>query len=103
MGTLRLDAIDRPETQDVWRLYSDQIEIDEAPLDLYLEETESAAILHVSQPVKWPRVVPLTQLRTHLLLEPPQSFRYLSIDQSDELERLGGVSTTSRPEAVLVG
>lgn len=103
IGTLRLDSIDRPNSQDVWRLYAHQIEIDEEPLDLYLEDTASAAILHVSEPALWNRPVPLSQLRSRIFLEPPQSFRYLTIAQSNDLERLGAMPTRPRQESALIG
>ena len=77
LGTLRLGTIDRPDADDVWRLYREEIEIDERSLNEYLAQVSSAAILQISDPQPWEKPVPLATLRSQLGVEPPQSFRYL--------------------------
>ncbi|MDQ7876576.1 ASCH domain-containing protein [Microbacterium sp. QXD-8] len=78
LGTVRLHAIDRPSADRVWHLYRDQIEIEEAALDDYLSDLDSAAILRVNDSRRWRHPVPLRDVRARLGIEPPQSFRYLT-------------------------
>jgi predicted transcriptional regulator len=89
LGTVHLDAIDRPAADDVWKLYHDRIEIEQASLNDYLEDVDAAAILRISAPYRWSTPVPLSDLRRLVGVEPPQSFRYLDAAQSEKLTRLG--------------
>lgn len=101
-GTVRLDAIDRPSAADVWEEYREQIMIEELLLNDYLGEVDAAAILQVTEPTRWQRPVPLLELRQHLGVEPPQSFRYLNEDQALVLRALGGVRSIE-PAALSTG
>ncbi len=77
LGTLRLDAIDRPASADVWLRYRDRIQISRPSLEEYLSDCDEAAILQVSEPTTWQVPVSLIALREVVGIEPPQSFRYL--------------------------
>lgn len=90
LGTLRLGAIDRPNADDVWRLYRHEIEIDKSALSSYLADRDSAAILRMSDPRLWEHSVSLDSLRRSLGIHPPQSFRYLNQEQVLALEQLRG-------------
>ena len=102
LGTVHLDAIDRPQADDVWNLYHDRIEIEEASLNDYLEDVDAAAILRISAPHRWDTPVPLSDLRRIIGVEPPQSFRYLDDDQSHRLTRLGSATDTQAAASMLV-
>lgn len=86
LGTLSLDSVDRPAASDVWPLFNGRIQISERALQDYLTDCDRAAVLHVSQPERWDRPVPLHQLRSIVGVEPPQSFRYLSDEHRDVLD-----------------
>jgi predicted transcriptional regulator len=88
LGTVRLTAIERPNVQDVWHLYPNEIEVGEEALSDYLTAAESAVILRVNRPLRWRRSIPLALLRSALGIEPSQSFRYLRDAQVVHLERL---------------
>lgn len=88
LGTVRLESIERPKSHDVWHLYRHEMLIGRDAVADYLTETDSAAILRVTHPHRWPHAVSLAILRRALQLEPPQSFRYLSPDQVADLEQL---------------
>jgi predicted transcriptional regulator len=102
VGTVQLDSIDRPQTEDVWGLYRDQIEIAEGPLNEYLDEVQSAAILRISAPRRWSREVPLAELRQRICVEPPQSFRYLDDIQARALRELGMTRITNTAPSTIV-
>ncbi len=103
LGTVRLEAIERPRSHDVWHLYRDEMLIGRDALTDYLTEIDSAAILRVTHPHRWTRGVSLASLRRVLRLEPPQSFRYLSVDQAAELEELREQNHPSLAAPLAVG
>lgn len=95
LGTVQLEAIDRPNANRVWHLYRDQIGIEEAALSDYLADLDSAAILRVNNVRRWRHSVPLRDLRLRLGIEPSQSFRYLTDDHIKVLESLRSQETSA--------
>lgn len=89
LGSVILTSIERAPSEAVWDQYSDAIGIDRVALDEYLIDSASASLIRVSAPVRWPRPVPLHELRSATNVEPPQSYRYLSPEQLAALSGLG--------------
>jgi predicted transcriptional regulator len=102
LGTLRTTAVHRCRPNSVWDRFRDTIGISRAYLNDYLDGATEAVIIEMRDPVKWERPISLGELRTHISVEPPQSFRYLSDEQVTELDRLLAASTTSSAEPRLV-
>ena len=96
LGCLRLDAVERPAASDVWRIYRDRIGIDRVRLDSYLAGSTGVAILRTSSPEWWDRPVPLSELRSEIGVNPPQSYRYLDEVSAHRLARLGSMSPGAR-------
>ncbi|RKS90273.1 putative transcriptional regulator [Microbacterium sp. AG790] len=88
LGTAQLDVIDRPSADRVWTLYQDQIDIEKTALGEYLSDLEAAAILRINDVRRWRHPVPLRDLRLHLGIEAPQSFRYLTDEHIGLLETI---------------
>ncbi|WIB77984.1 ASCH domain-containing protein [Curtobacterium sp. MCPF17_002] len=86
IGTLRTSAVHRVPRQTVWDRFKRMIGIDRRYLDAYLHGVEHAAIIEVDTPSTWTRPVSLAELRAHVAVEPPQSYRYLNISQAAQLE-----------------
>ena len=82
IGTVALHSVDRPDASDVWDTYGHVIAIDRQPLDTYLGGVPIPAILQVRSPVRWEVPLPLSELRSHILIEPPQSFRYIDEERA---------------------
>lgn len=88
IGTLRLKAVHQLHPTTVWDRFKRMIGIDEAYLDDYLQGASNAAIVEVDEPQRWAETVTLQQLRSHLDLEPAQSYRYLDQWKAAQLEQI---------------
>lgn len=86
MGTLRAAAVHRVPPPTVWDRFKQMIGIDRRYLDAYLDGVENASIIEVDMPSIWVRPVTLRELRIHVDVEPPQSYRYLDDLQAAQLE-----------------
>jgi len=93
VGSVILSGIERPSSGDVWDGYADVIGIDRESLDEYLDDATFAALLKVTLPIRWPRPIPLQELRSATNVEPPQSFRYLTPEQLATLSNLGAMAS----------
>lgn len=85
LGTVRLKRAIRVDPKVVWETYSEDIGIEEDALEDYLAGADSSTVLQVEAPESWNRPISLSLLRETLGLEPPQSFRYLTADQVEEI------------------
>lgn len=88
IGTLRTSAVHRLPPESVWNRFKRMIGIDRGYLDAYLDGVEHAAIIEVDTPTTWTRPVSLLELRRHVAVEPPQSYRYLDVSQAAQLEQV---------------
>jgi predicted transcriptional regulator len=79
IGTLRLDAVHVGATTALWQQFGERLDISKAYFDAYLDGRDSAAVVELRPHEGWGRTVSLDELRQHVGLEPPQSFRYLSL------------------------
>lgn len=86
IGTASLDSADRPNASDVWDAYGHVIAIARQSLDAYLGDVPVPAILQVRSPVRWEVPMPLSELRSQVLIEPPQSFRYIDSERAALLD-----------------
>ena len=86
IGTLRTTAVHRVPPRTVWGRFARMIGIDRGYLDAYLHGVDRASIIEVGAPETWLRPVTLHELRLHVAVEPPQSYRYLSDAQAAQLE-----------------
>jgi predicted transcriptional regulator len=94
IGTLRASAVHRVPPRTVWDRFKQMIGIDRRYLDEYLDGAENAAIIEVNTPSVWARPVSLSELRTHLDVQPPQSYRYLNDSQAAQLESVRATAIT---------
>lgn len=92
LGTVHLGSISRLPPREVWGAFGAQIEISRDDLSDYLHGSEEAAIIEVDRPHRWHHPVSLQDLRTHIGVEPAQSFRYLDSAQAETLTALGAQS-----------
>jgi predicted transcriptional regulator len=88
LGTLRTKAVHRCRPDSVWDRFRDMIGISRSYLQDYLDGAKEAVIIELGSPVKLDRPIHLDELRTHLGVEPPQSFRYLSEHQVARIDSL---------------
>jgi predicted transcriptional regulator len=85
LGTVRLKQITRVDPGRVWGMYADEIALDHAALVDYLDGALETALLEVEAPETWTRPVTLSTLRELLGVEPPQSYRYLAVEQMEKI------------------
>jgi predicted transcriptional regulator len=102
VGTLRTKAVHRCRPNSVWDRFRDVIGISRAYLNDYLAGASEAVIIELGNPVRWNRPISLEELRRHVEVEPPQSFRYLSDEQVTELDRLLATDESAEVERQLV-
>lgn len=90
LGTVRLTRTLRVDPKLVWATYSDDIDIEEDALEEYLLGADASTVLQVEDPETWAQPVTLGTLRELIGVEPPQSFRYLALEQLDAI-RVGSL------------
>ena len=95
LGTMRARKVVRSSPEAIWRDYSEVIGIEQAELNDYLDGANDCSVLELDTPNLWSRPVALDDLRHLLNVEPPQSFRYLTIRQLTRLENLTDTPTTA--------
>lgn len=100
LGTVSLDSVDRPDASDVWEAYGHVIAIGRQSLDAYLGDVAVPAILQVRTPVRWDVPMSLSELRSQVLIEPPQSFRYIDEGRAALLDAWQ-TKTHARPTALV--
>lgn len=88
LGTMRAQRVVRSNADDIWRDYADVIGIERTELTDYLDGASECSVLELDSPDLWSRPVQLTELRSVLHVEPPQSFRYLTSRQLTGLHSL---------------
>jgi len=88
LGTVRTRRLVRSDAAEIWRNYSDAIDLSYRELADYLAGASECTVLEVDTPDLWPRAVTLAELRRHLRIEPAQSFRYVTATELNRLRRL---------------
>jgi len=99
LGELRIDVVRKLPVVDTWDLYGRATLLSEAELYQYAGNRTSLVAIEVSSPVRWPRPVPLSELRSIHNIEPAQSYRRIHSDVAERLRKSG----TERVRHVDVG
>jgi predicted transcriptional regulator len=89
LGTARVRRQTSSTPEHVWRDFADEIALDRAELNAYLDGSSDCSVLEIEEARTWDIPVPLGELRTLLKLEPAQSFRYLTPAQHSRLVAAG--------------
>jgi predicted transcriptional regulator len=101
VGMARVARVDVGEPDEVWPAAKDHAAVARAEYDEYFRGARRAAILWLTDPVRFDRPLSLAQLRSTGAFHPPQSYRYL---RGAELARfralLGGAGSALPSEVV---
>lgn len=85
LGSFILDAVHVGAPSTLWDQFGARLDINREYFDRYLEGTSSGSVLEVGTAVRWEQPIPLAQLRSAVGIEPPQSYRYLNLEQAAHL------------------
>ncbi|QQD75742.1 hypothetical protein I8920_13100 [Curtobacterium sp. YC1] len=90
VGTMFLDQVESCAIDRVWRELIPLIGATEQYIRDYAADREEMTLLHLRSPRPFAAAIPLRDLRTHVGVEPPQSFRYLNPTAQAVMHRLAG-------------
>lgn len=86
LGTLEIDGVHAEHPDRLWERFGTRLDITRDYFDAYLDGRTTGVVLELRPLSTWPAPVPLDDLRSHVQVEPPQSFRYLTPDHTRLLE-----------------
>lgn len=85
VGVATLTAIEEGSPEELWQTTAERSALERPEYDEYFRGARRAFGLHLSDVTRLHSPVPLSTLRATYGVEPPQSFRYLTNAQADEL------------------
>jgi predicted transcriptional regulator len=85
VGTAMVSAIEERTPGDLWHRTHGRIAVDRGEFDEYFAGAARSFALHLSNATALPTPITLSELRSRVGVEPPQSFRYLTRSQADAL------------------
>ncbi len=93
LGTAVLGAVDTDTPTRLWRRHRTHLGLTRAEFNDYLAGVSTASCLLIEQARPLPEPYELNWLRNHASFQPPQSYRYLALDDPQPLHAL----TTPHP------
>lgn len=90
VGTCEVGSVVGAKPDEIWELHGHSTGIDRARFDEYFLGSETAVAITVVHPVKFATPVLLAELRLNWVgFQPPQSFRYISLEDFEVISRAG--------------
>jgi predicted transcriptional regulator len=90
VGVATIAARDTDTPARIWRRYRDGLGLTRREFDDYLAGADQATGIVIDRPQPLPDPFTLTWLRHHAAFRPPQSYRFISVDDPEPLRRLAG-------------
>lgn len=88
LGTVHLDSVDIAIPQAIWKRHGVSTGLTEHEFLTYFSGCEVASALILRQPATLPEPMPLNALRAATSFQPPQSYRYVGLDDPTILRQL---------------
>ena len=86
LGTAKVNEVFRDSVKKIWRDHGSESGITRQEFDLYFDKSEAATAIRLKSTVRLSKPVCLSSIRKTLDgFHPPQSFRYLTMQQRDAL------------------
>jgi predicted transcriptional regulator len=88
LGTAWLSHVDTSSAADIWDRHGDRLGLDRQEFEQYLHGAAQASALVLESPHTLSTPLTLTDLRASSPFQPPQSYRYLSVNDPHPLRAL---------------
>jgi predicted transcriptional regulator len=100
VGMARIASVHVASPKEVWSAHRAQTGITRREYDAYMDGAAQASGLTLADPVSFDEPVTLSALRTKGTFHPPQSYRYMKVDDLRQVAEAGPVVVTALREAL---